>query len=439
MDALMAQERSALQALGTETYRLNALPKGVTEEVLEALDVLELVECKDHWVGTSKNLHGKTVPYRTPSPLWLSPCRDKGEISSWPTLFKHAREKPEEAAEVRLSMRGRRESRKLGETAAEPPSTLASTVFGFDPSLKRNPELPNLLWFVRAFLAAIDQLTVPDGAGRRLPDYQGALALSVAGDELHDAALWSSLCLQAPFTKRIDDGAEPGIWKFAITAGRGGPDAAFMTAIGRILDHLRFPNARWNEAQRNAAGAIHNRFHAGDVLDTETIERLRSSERIVKARVPEELVPREKPTTEYPFKRTSSVNMFAEPTPPASAGAAASAGARKPLTDEEVESTVRDYIKAARANDVPIDQITRDGIAAATGVAAGRVSKSQPWTALASEKRKARVKERPPTEGSSPAETAIDKLAEAEQAGEIDWNKVRAQQERDQSKPTRNR
>jgi hypothetical protein len=109
MDGLTPAEVSALRALGTKTWKLNELPAGVTDEALEGLDVLGLVECLDHGTGSTTNLHGKKVTYRTPSPFWLSPVKDKGQISSWERLFKRARAKPEEAAEVRLNAKGKRE------------------------------------------------------------------------------------------------------------------------------------------------------------------------------------------------------------------------------------------------------------------------------------------------------------------------------------------
>jgi hypothetical protein len=100
------------------------------------------------------------------------------------------------------------------------------------------------------------------------------------------------------------------------------------------------------------------------------------------------------------------------------------------LTDEERkkrEEAVRSYIRDKRAKDVPLEQITRDGIANALGLSGGFVSTTEAWTALSKEKDAEKAKERPSPEDNS--------ISDAIERG--DWDAVLKEQERSEDSPTR--
>lgn len=120
--------------------------------------------------------------------------------------------------------------------------------------------------------------------------------------------------------------------------------------------------------------------------------------------------------------------------PPAKARATAPVGRR--LTPEErdaQETKVRDYIRAKRAEGISLGRITRDGIATATGVSAGGVSKTKAWNALVLERRQAEAL--PPPGGDTttdPVKAAITSGAMDAAMDAGDWKKVQELQEREQ-------
>lgn len=120
-------------------------------------------------------------------------------------------------------------------------------------------------------------------------------------------------------------------------------------------------------------------------------------------------------------------------------------GRKRSLDDvNRDEERVRDYVREQRGKGVPIERITRDGIAAATGVSGGVVSRTPTWLGLRAEKRQAAAathkqigEPSTPSAVSSDIESGAMDARINRAAASRDWAEVLAHQKKEQARPQR--
>lgn len=104
-------------------------------------------------------------------------------------------------------------------------------------------------------------------------------------------------------------------------------------------------------------------------------------------------------------------------------------GRGRPRTPEQCERLVGDTIRKWEGRGRPLNLITRDAIADATGMAAGRVSRTNAWLAL----RERKAAQSPGRAARTSRISVDDKIATG------DWSGVEQQQRREEQKPRRRR
>jgi len=148
-------------------------------------------------------------------------------------------------------------------------------------------------------------VTVPDRAGRVVPDWPGAVALSEAYDDLREA-VWREWSRQiSPYCRPADPrlpsivlshsdtpGGPETIIEFeevaaeAARIGRDGVDAATVAALGRVMSATAMPVARHNEMNAANPGGPHRRYRPGDTISADTLDLLESAVRLLRLPCP---------------------------------------------------------------------------------------------------------------------------------------------------------